>query len=66
MSDPVAVVGGFCDLMVKRDPEALRPLLADDAIYQNVGTPAFAGASAILENLAMHFSVFPTPTNTRP
>jgi limonene-1,2-epoxide hydrolase len=66
MSHPAAVVSEFCDLMVKRDPEALRPLFADDAVYQNVGTPAFAGASAILENLAMQFSVFPTPTNTRP
>jgi limonene-1,2-epoxide hydrolase len=45
--------------MVQRDPEALRPLLANDAVYQNVGTPAFSGASAIVENLGMQFSVFP-------
>jgi limonene-1,2-epoxide hydrolase len=59
MSDPSAVVRNFCDLMVQRDPEALRPLLANDAVYQNVGTPAFSGASAIVENLGMQFSVFP-------
>jgi limonene-1,2-epoxide hydrolase len=59
MSEPAAVVREFCDLMVKRDPEALRPLLADDAVYQNVGTPAFTGASAIVENLGVQFSVFP-------
>jgi cytochrome P450/limonene-1,2-epoxide hydrolase len=59
MSDPAAIVREFCDLMIKRDPEALRPLLADDAVYQNVGTPAFTGISAILENLGIQFSVFP-------
>ena len=44
MSQPVDVVRQFCALMEQRDPEALRPLLADDAVYQNVGMPAFTGA----------------------
>jgi hypothetical protein len=26
------VVQEFCDLMVKRDPDALRPFLADDVV----------------------------------
>ncbi|WP_261557855.1 limonene-1,2-epoxide hydrolase family protein [Frankia tisae] len=37
----------------------LRPLLAADAVYQNVGTPATIGAAAIVENLAGQFAVFP-------
>ncbi len=42
MPDPVDVVRQFCALMEKRDPEALRPLLANDAVYQNVGPPTSA------------------------
>jgi len=45
--------------MERRDPEALRPLLADDAVYQNVGMPAFTGVDAIVENLGAQFSMFP-------
>lgn len=37
MSNPVDVVREFCALMERRDPDALRPLLADTAVYQNVG-----------------------------
>lgn len=59
MSEPVAVVRQFCALMEKRDPEALRPLLADGAVYQNVGMPAFAGVDAIVENMAAQFAMFP-------
>ena len=32
----------FCDLMVKRDPEVLRPHLADDVVYQNTDTGLIA------------------------
>ena len=39
MSASVDIVRKFCDLMEKRDAEALRPLIADDAVYQNVGMP---------------------------
>src|SRR3984893_15718157 len=59
MSHPVDVVRQFCALMEKRDPEALRPFIADDAVYQNVGMPAFTGVEAILENLGAQFSMFP-------
>ena len=59
MSHPVDVVREFCALMERRDPEALRPLLADDAIYQNVGMPAFTGVDAIVENMGAQFSMFP-------
>ncbi len=37
------VVQQFCDLMVNRDVETLRPLLADDIVYQNTGMEAASG-----------------------
>ena len=57
--DPIRVVEAFCGLMEARDATALRPYLADDAIYQNVGMPATVGADAIVENLGQQFAVFP-------
>ena len=45
--------------MEKRDPDALRPLLAEDAVYQNVGMPAVIGIDAIAENMAAQFAMFP-------
>ena len=59
MSAPVDVVRKFCALMESRDAEALRPLIADDAVYQNVGMPASSGVDAIVENMAAQFSMFP-------
>ena len=59
MSNPVDVVREFCALMEQRNSEALRPLLADDAVYQNVGMPAFIGAEAIVDNMGAQFSMFP-------
>jgi limonene-1,2-epoxide hydrolase len=59
LSSPVDVVREFCALMEQRNPEALRPLLADDAVYQNVGMPASTGVDAILENMGAQFSMFP-------
>src|ERR1700739_1394754 len=59
MSNSVEVVREFCALMEKRAPEALRPFLADNAVYQNVGMPASTGANAIVENMAAQFSMFP-------
>jgi limonene-1,2-epoxide hydrolase len=59
MPDPVEVVRQFCALMEKRDPEALRRLLANDAVYQNVGMPASIGVEAIVENMGAQFSMFP-------
>jgi limonene-1,2-epoxide hydrolase len=45
--------------MEQRDAEALRPLLAEGAVYQNVGMPAFTGPDAIVENMAAQFGMFP-------
>jgi limonene-1,2-epoxide hydrolase len=51
-------VQDFCDRMKDRDAEALRPFVADDAVYQNVGMPASVGVDAIVANLAGQFSMF--------
>jgi limonene-1,2-epoxide hydrolase len=59
MSSPADVVRNFCALMEQRDAEALRPLLAEGAVYQNVGMPAFTGPDAIVENMAAQFAMFP-------
>ena len=59
MSGPVDVVRQFCALMEKRDAEALRPLIADSAVYQNVGMPASNGVNAIVENMAAQSALFP-------
>ena len=45
--------------MEKRDAEALRPLIADNAVYQNVGMPASNGVDAIVQNMAAQFAMFP-------
>ncbi|HLG67415.1 MAG TPA: limonene-1,2-epoxide hydrolase family protein [Acidimicrobiales bacterium] len=59
MSTAIDTVRAFCDLMAKRDPEALRPFLADGAVYQNTGMPASTGVDAVLENLSGQFAAFP-------
>lgn len=59
MSDAKALVQEFCDRMANRDAEALRPFVADDAIYQNVGMPASVGVDAIIANLAAQIGMFP-------
>ena len=59
MSAPFDVVRKFCALMEKRDAEALRPLIAENAVYQNVGMPASNGVDAIVENMAAQFAMFP-------
>ena len=59
MSVPADVVRKFCALMEERDAEALRPLIADNAVYQNVGMPASNGVDAIVENMAAQFAMFP-------
>lgn len=56
--DAKHLVQEFCDLMVKRDADAIRPYLADDAVYQNTGMPAAAGIEAVIENLAGQFAMF--------
>ena len=65
MPNPIAIVREFCELMEKRDPDALRPLLAEDAVYQNVGMPAVTGVDAIVENLGRSSRCFPTRTHLR-
>jgi limonene-1,2-epoxide hydrolase len=59
MSDPAGIVREFCVLMARRDPSALRPFPAEDATYQNTGVSASVGVSAVLENLAGQFAMFP-------
>jgi limonene-1,2-epoxide hydrolase len=56
--DAKQVVQEFCDLMVKRDAESLRPYLADDVVYQNTGMPAASGLEDVLANLAGQFAMF--------
>lgn len=53
------VVQEFCDLMVKRDPELLRPYLADTIVYQNTGMPASVGIEDVIANVAAQFGMFP-------
>jgi limonene-1,2-epoxide hydrolase len=59
MSDAQVIVQEFCDSMVRRDAEALRRFLCDDAVYQNVGMEATVGIDAIVANLAGQFQMFP-------
>jgi limonene-1,2-epoxide hydrolase len=59
MSDAIEIVQQFCDRMVARDTDSLRPFLADDVVYQNCGMPATVGVDAVLANLAGQFGMFP-------
>ena len=59
MPQPIEIVQEFCDRMVQRDAESLRPFLADDAVYQNTGMPASVGVDAIIANLAGQLAMFP-------
>ncbi len=59
MADAIEVVSSFCDGMSKRDPEALRPYLAQGVVYQNTGMPATKGVDNVLADLAGQFSMFP-------
>jgi limonene-1,2-epoxide hydrolase len=45
--------------MVNRDAEALRPVSADEVVYQNAGMPAAEGIAATLAALAFQFEMFP-------
>jgi limonene-1,2-epoxide hydrolase len=49
----------FCAAVSKRDAERLRPLLADDVVYHNVGMPAAVGLDATLENVAAQWEMLP-------
>jgi len=52
------VVQEFCDLMVKRDAELLRPYLAANVVYQNTGMPAASGIEEVVANVAGQFAMF--------
>jgi limonene-1,2-epoxide hydrolase len=53
------IVQQFCDLAAKRDTDLLRPLLADDVVYQNVGMAPVTGLENVIANLASQFEMFP-------
>jgi len=53
------VVQEFCDLMVQRDAELLRPYLDDSVVYQNVGMVATTGVEDVIANVAGQFAMFP-------
>lgn len=53
------VVQEFCNLMVKRDAELLRPYLADAVVYQNTGMAAASGIEDVIANVAAQFAMFP-------
>ena len=57
--DAKQLVQEFCDLMVTRDAQALRPYLADTVVYQNAGMPAASGIEAVIANVAGQFAMFP-------
>jgi limonene-1,2-epoxide hydrolase len=55
---PEDVVRAFCDAVSKRDAEVLRPLLADGAVYHNVGMVPSVGVEAVLANLEGQWQMF--------
>jgi limonene-1,2-epoxide hydrolase len=52
------VVREFCAAVSKRDPEALRPMLAPSVVYQNVGVGRSTGIDAVIENVAGQWAMF--------
>jgi limonene-1,2-epoxide hydrolase len=54
---PIEIVQAFCGEMARRDADALRPYLADNAVYQNTGMPASVGVDEIVANLAGQFGL---------
>ncbi len=63
MSDRAApaaeeIVRRFCELVSTRDVEHLRPLLADDVVYHNVGLPKTVGIDAVLADLTNQWGMF--------
>jgi limonene-1,2-epoxide hydrolase len=57
---PEEVVREFCASVSKRDEGLVRPLLADDVVYHNIGMAASVGIEATVENLASQWAMFPT------
>jgi limonene-1,2-epoxide hydrolase len=56
---PEDVVREFCAAVSKRDPDLLRPLLAEPVVYQNVGTGTSRGVEQTIENVAGQWAMFP-------
>ena len=54
------IVREFCASVSKRDEALLRPLLADDVVYHNIGMAPSVGIDATVENLAGQWAMFPT------
>ena len=59
MTEAADLVRGFCAAMAERDVEVIRPFLATDVVYQNVGMPAVAGIENVLADLGGQFGMFP-------
>ena len=55
-----AVVREFCASVSKRDEGLVRPLLADDVVYHNIGMDPSVGIDATVENLAGQWAMFAT------
>lgn len=58
MATPEEIVREFCAGVSKRDPELLRPLLADNVVYHNIGMPATKGLEETLANVAGQWAMF--------
>jgi limonene-1,2-epoxide hydrolase len=56
---PEEVVREFCGAVSKRDPDLLRALLADEVVYQNVGTGTSRGRQSTIDNVAGQWAMFP-------
>jgi limonene-1,2-epoxide hydrolase len=60
MASAEEIVREFCTAVSKRDTAALRPLLADDVVYHNIGAPASIGIEATLASIAGQWEMFST------
>jgi len=59
MTEPADIVREFCAAVSKRDIELLRPLLADDVVYHNIGMEPTVGIDAALADLSGQWATFP-------
>ncbi len=57
---PEEIVREFCASVSKRDEALVRPLLADDVVYHNIGMAPSVGIDATVANLAGQWAMFPT------
>ncbi len=56
---PEEVVRQFCAVVSKRDVEVVRPLLAEEVVYHNIGMSPSKGIEDALANLAGQWAMFP-------